>query len=246
MAPRSRAAAAVSAAIVSTVPPADGAAANPRPALVPIGNLVLDARNARRRTPRSADMLAHSIAEFGAARSIVVDENGRVLAGNGTAEAAKNAGIDKVLFIPSDGNTLIAVQRFDLNETEKTSLALADNRTSDTSEFDGAMLAQLVEEDAQLDISPWFSEEEFAALLAGDQVEEEEEPAPPSKPDSGLEIKLEFASQEEFDRFGSLLVQLAAALPEPAELTGRLALAIEAYLDRGERQRQRQRRQPRA
>jgi hypothetical protein len=211
--------------------------------LVPIGNLVLDARNARRRTPRSADMLAHSMAEFGAARSIVVDENGRVLAGNGTAEAAKNAGIDRVLFIPSDGNTLIAVQRLDLSETEKTSLALADNRTSDTSEFDGAMLAQLVEEDAQLDISPWFSEEEFAALLAGDQVEEEE-PAPPSKPDSGLEIKLQFASQEEFDRFGSLLVQLAAALPEPAELTGRLALAIEAYLDRGERQRQR--RQPRA
>lgn len=245
MAPRNRALSAVSAAIVPTVPPAEGAAANPKPALVPIGNLVLDARNARRRTPRSADMLAHSIAEFGAARSIVVDENGRVLAGNGTAEAAKNAGIDRVLFIPSDGNTLIAVQRLDLSETEKTSLALADNRTSDTSEFDGAMLAQLVEEDAQLDISPWFSEEEFAALLAGDQVEEEE-PAPPSKPDSGLEIKLQFASQEEFDRFGSLLVQLAAALPEPAELTGRLAMAIEAYLDQGERQRQRQRRQPRA
>lgn len=230
--------------IVPAAPPQGGPDSSPRAALLPISQLIPDQKNARRRTPRSRDMLARSMEEFGAARSIVVDENGRVLAGNGTVEAAIDAGIDRVLFIPSDGNTLIAVQRLDLNETEKTSLALADNRTSDTSEFDGAMLAQLVEEDAQLDISPWFSEEEFAALLAGDQVEEKEEPAPPSKPDSGLEIKLQFASQEEFDRFGSLLVQLAAALPEPAELTGRLALAIEAYLDRGERQRQR--RQPRA
>jgi hypothetical protein len=244
MPPKRPSSAALTAEIMPTAPAQDGPDSSPRAALLPISKLIPDRKNARRRTPRSRDMLARSMEEFGAARSIVVDENGRVVAGNGTAEAAINAGIDRVLFIPSDGNTLIAVQRFDLSETEKISLALADNRTGDTSEFDGAMLAQLVEEDAQLDVSPWFSEEEFAALVAGDQVDEDETepPAPPSKPDSGLEIKLQFATQEEFNRFGTLLVQLAAALPEPAELTGRLALVIEAYLDRSERQR----RQPRA
>jgi hypothetical protein len=179
-------------------------------------------------------MLSRSISDFGAARSIVVDENGVVLCGNGTVEAAAIHGINRVLVIPTDGNTLVAVQRTDLSPTAKTGLALADNRSSDTSEFSGRMLAELMEADTMLDISPWFTEEEFSALLKADEVEP---PLPPEEPaaKSGLEITIAFDDQEAFDRFGSLLVQLAASLPELDELSERLALVIEEHLNRRDR-----------
>jgi hypothetical protein len=176
-------------------------------------------------------MLSRSISDFGAARSIVVDENGVVLCGNGTVEAAAIHGINRVLVIPTDGNTLVAVQRTDLSPTAKTGLALADNRSSDTSEFSWRMLAELMEADTMLDISPWFTEDEFSALLKADEVEP---PLPPEEPaaKSGLEITIAFDDQEAFDRFGSLLVQLAASLPEQDELSERLALVIEEHLNR--------------
>ncbi len=211
--------------------PVEDAETSPRARVVTLAELKPDPKNARRRTERSHGMLSRSISDFGAARSIVVDENGVVLCGNGTVEAAAIHGINRVLVIPTDGNTLVAVQRTDLSPTAKTGLALADNRSSDTSEFSGRMLAELMEADTMLDISPWFTEDEFSALLKADEVEP---PLPPEEPaaKSGLEITIAFDDQEAFDRFGSLLVQLAASLPEQDELSERLALVIEEHLNR--------------
>lgn len=211
--------------------PVEDAETSPRARVVTLAELKPDPKNARRRTERSHGMLSRSISDFGAARSIVVDENGVVLCGNGTVEAAAIHGINRVLVIPTDGNTLVAVQRTDLSPTAKTGLALADNRSSDTSEFSGRMLAELMEADTMLDISPWFTEDEFSALLKADEVEP---PLPPEEPaaKSGLEITIAFDDQEAFDRFGSLLVQLAASLPELDELSERLALVIEEHLNR--------------
>lgn len=214
--------------------PVEDAETSPRARVVTLAELTPDPKNARRRTERSHGMLSRSISDFGAARSIVVDENGVVLCGNGTVEAAAIHGINRVLVIPTDGNTLVAVQRTDLSPTAKTGLALADNRSSDTSEFSGRMLAELMEADTMLDISPWFTEDEFSALLKADEVEP---PLPPEEPaaKSGLEITIAFDDQEAFDRFGSLLVQLAASLPELDELSERLALVIEEHLNRRDR-----------
>ena len=47
----------------------------------------------------------------GAARSIVIDEDGVVLSGNATIEAAAQAGIDRVKVVEADGNEIVAVQR---------------------------------------------------------------------------------------------------------------------------------------
>jgi hypothetical protein len=127
-----------------------------------IQDLKPDHKNARRRTDRSSSMIAESLKRFGAARSIVIDENGRVLAGNGTVEGAKAAGITKVRIIEAAGDELIAVQRTDLTEDEKIGLALADNRTSDLSDWDDRVLRQLAEEQ---DISSWFNQEDLNDLL---------------------------------------------------------------------------------
>ena len=121
-----------------------------------------DHKNARKRTDRSASLIAESLKQFGAARSIVIDEDNRILAGNGTIEGAKAAGIENVRVIETDGTEIIAVKRTGLSEDEKIGLALADNRTSDLSDWDKDMLQQLSEEH---DVAPWFDADDLAAIL---------------------------------------------------------------------------------
>jgi DNA modification methylase len=125
-----------------------------------IKDLKSDHKNARRRTDRSASLIAESLKRYGAARSIVIDEEGRILAGNGTVEGAKKAGITNVRIIEAEGDELIAVRRTGLSEDEKVGLALADNRSSDLSEWDNEMLRQLSEEH---DLTPWFEDDELLA-----------------------------------------------------------------------------------
>ncbi|NBW15910.1 MAG: hypothetical protein EBR82_48795 [Caulobacteraceae bacterium] len=121
-----------------------------------------DHKNARKRTDRSASLIAESLKQFGAARSIVIDEDNRILAGNGTIEGAKAAGIENVRVIETDGTEIIAVKRTGLSENEKIGLALADNRTSDLSDWDKDMLQQLSEEH---DLAPWFEADDLAEII---------------------------------------------------------------------------------
>ena len=127
-----------------------------------INDLKADHKNARKRTNQSAELIQESIKRYGAARSIVIDEENRILAGNGTIEGAKAAGIKNVRIIETAGDEIIAVRRTDLTEHEKVGLALADNRTSDLSDWDAEMLHQLSQEQ---DISPWFDEEDLAEII---------------------------------------------------------------------------------
>jgi hypothetical protein len=190
--------------------------------------LLQDPKNARRRTQRSTGMIERSLREFGAARSLVVDERGVILAGNGTAEAAAAIGIERVLVIPADGRTLVAVQRTDLSPSQKAEYGVADNRSSDLSEFDGKALNALLEDHADLDLSPYFTDDEFKALV--DDIDEEEEPpAPPDEP-AGLSVQLNFPSQEALSKFQQLLARLAEAMPEEDSTEARLSRAVEALL----------------
>jgi len=127
-----------------------------------IKDLKSDHKNARKRTDRSANLIAESLQRYGAARSIVIDEDNRILAGNGTIEGAKAAGIKNVRVIETDGTEIIAVKRTGLTEDEKIGLALADNRTSDLSDWDKDMLQRLSEEH---DIAPWFNADDLAEIL---------------------------------------------------------------------------------
>jgi ParB-like chromosome segregation protein Spo0J len=105
-----------------------------------IADLTPDKRNARKRTERSSSLLEKSLSEVGAARSIVIDEDNVILAGNGTVEAAASVGITNVQIVEADGNTIIAVRRRGLTKKQKERLALYDNKTSDESEWDMEML----------------------------------------------------------------------------------------------------------
>ena len=151
-----------------------------------ITSLQSDHKNARRRTDRSSELIKESLQRYGAARSIVIDEDNRILAGNGTIDGAKAAGIKNVRIIETDGDEIIAVKRTGLTEEQKVGLALADNRTADLSEWDQEMLHQLSEEH---DLTPWFNQEDLDELLAVTELEPEEGntdpddvPEPPEDP----------------------------------------------------------------
>ncbi len=151
-----------------------------------ISELKSDHKNARRRTDRSSELIKESLQRYGAARSIVIDEENRILAGNGTIDGAKAAGIKNLRIIETDGDEIIAVKRTGLSEEQKVGLALADNRTADLSEWDQEMLHQLSEEH---DISPWFDQDDLDELLAVTELDPEEGntdpddvPEPPEEP----------------------------------------------------------------
>jgi hypothetical protein len=198
------------------------------PTVTTLEALLQDPANARRRTQRSTGMIERSLREFGAARSLVVDENGVILAGNGTAEAAAAIGIDKVLVVPADGRTLVAVQRKDLSPAQKAEYGVADNRSSDTSEFNGAALAALLEDHAELDLSPWFTDDEFKTLVDG--IDELPDPPAPPETSPGLTVQLVFPDQQALVEFQRLMGRLAEALPEEESTEARLARAAEALL----------------
>ena len=139
---------------------------------VPLEKLKSDPKNARKRTSQSKYLIEESLRRYGAARSIVIDEENRVLAGNGTIDGAKAAGISNVRVIETDGDEIIAVKRTGLSEDEKVGLALADNRTADLSEWDANMLHQLSQE---TDIGPWFSEDDVDELLGKAELEDIDE-----------------------------------------------------------------------
>jgi len=129
--------------------------------LAELSELKSDHKNARRRTDQSRQLISHSINRYGMARSIVIDEDNRVLAGNGTVEGAKEQGVSKVRIIEAEGDEVIAVRRKGLSEDDKVGLALADNRTSELSAWDAEMLHGLAKEH---DISDWFEEPDLDAL----------------------------------------------------------------------------------
>jgi site-specific DNA-methyltransferase (adenine-specific) len=147
-----------------------------------IDDLKPDHKNARRRTDRSSSLIAESLKRYGAARSIVIDEDGRILAGNGTVEGAKRAGIGKLRIIETEGDELIAVRRSGLTEDQKVGLALADNRSSDLSEWDNDMLRKLSEEH---DLKPWFEDDELLAEVldtVDGNTDPDDVPEPPADP----------------------------------------------------------------
>lgn len=116
---------------------------NPTHAHTQDGGLHLDRRNYRKHNERNKQLINKSLKDYGAGRSILADKDGEVVAGNGVFEQAKKLGIP-VRVIESDGSELIAIKRTDLgtDDPRRKQLALADNATSDTSEWDYDVLAE--------------------------------------------------------------------------------------------------------
>jgi hypothetical protein len=114
---------------------------------VPISSLILDPENARKHSKRNLEAIAGSLSTFGQRRPLVVWD-GIVIAGNGTLEAAKSLGWDKIEItrVPPDWT-----------HEQARAYALADNRTAELADWDHEILAdQLIELDSVgYEISDW-------------------------------------------------------------------------------------------
>lgn len=99
---------------------------------IKISDLKEDSLNFNKGTSEGSILMERSMRRHKAGRSILIDKNGVIVAGNKTAHAAQMAGIDNVKVIESDGTELIAVKRvdIDLDTKEGRELALADNATA--------------------------------------------------------------------------------------------------------------------
>ncbi len=133
-----------------------------------IKDLVGDSQNRRKHNPRNVGMVVDALHKVGAARSIVIDEDNVILAGNGVIDAAGEAGITKVHVVDADGSTIVAVRRSGLTDSQKRDLAIYDNRTAELADWD---LEQLqADAKAGIDLSAFFRDDELAALLASQNV----------------------------------------------------------------------------
>lgn len=105
-----------------------------------IKDLKQDKRNYRKHNDRNLELIKKSVNEVGFGRSVVIDNENEIICGNGVVSTLdKNTPI-KV--IETDGSELVVVKRTDLSTEDKKrkQLAIMDNSTSDTSEFDIALL----------------------------------------------------------------------------------------------------------
>jgi len=132
-----------------------------------LSDLIPDHANANKGTERGRSALEASLRQFGAGRSILIDKNGRIIAGNKTVETAADVGLDDVLIVQTDGKQIVAVQRTDLDidSAEGRGLAYADNRVGQISlEWDAEqMLADL---NAGVDLSSLWRQDELDEMLA--------------------------------------------------------------------------------
>lgn len=102
-----------------------------------MGEIKLDAHNYRIHDDKNLKLIKRSLKKLGAGRSILIDADGVIIAGNATYQTAQELGIP-VETIKIDGSKVVALQRTDLHtqDKERKEMALMDNTTSANPNYD--------------------------------------------------------------------------------------------------------------
>lgn len=100
--------------------------------VIDIEELAQDAHNFNKGNEQGQQLMERSFKELGAGRSILLDRNGNIIAGNKSQQAAIAAGIKKVRVIETTGDELVAVKRtdVDIDSAEGRKMAYLDNLTT--------------------------------------------------------------------------------------------------------------------
>ena len=98
-----------------------------------VKSLELHPDNVRVHDERNIQAIMSSLQEYGQQKPIVVDASNQVLAGNGTLEAIRRLGWRQV-----------AVVRSSLSAIKAMGFMVADNKTTDLSDFDYSKLAEVM------------------------------------------------------------------------------------------------------
>ena len=154
-----------------------------------MAKIKLDSKNYRVHTDKNKMIIDKSLKELGAGRSILIDSENEIIAGNGVFEQAEKQNI-KIKIVETDGTELIAVKRTDLKTSDKKrkKLALIDNHSTDTSNFDFDVINVDFDD---VELEEWGIEE---SLINLDNIKSNEDRQMPDKnnmvvcPNCGEEI----------------------------------------------------------
>jgi len=135
---------------------------------------VIPYENNPRKNEASIDKVAASIKEFGFKQPIVIDKNGVIVVGHTRLEAAKRLGWEKVPCIRAN----------DLTDEQARGYRLADNKTSEFSEWDYELLTDELDNIFDIDMADFgfdlsFDDEE-------PEVVEDDVPDVPEEPKAVL------------------------------------------------------------
>ena len=101
-----------------------------------IDELVPYANNAKIHGPEQIEQLRRSLREFGFVSPVLIDEDKNLIAGHGRVEAARAEGMTEVPYVTVS----------ELSEAQRRAYIIADNRLSETGEWDAARLKFEMEE----------------------------------------------------------------------------------------------------
>ena len=122
-----------------------------------LSELIPDDKNLNKHTQYGMSLLEKSVRGHKFGRSILVDKNNRIIAGNGIVETAANIGAEDIRIIETTGDELVVVKRtdVDLDTKEGREMALADNATSAADlEWDMDKMEE-IESEWDIDVSDW-------------------------------------------------------------------------------------------
>jgi ParB-like chromosome segregation protein Spo0J len=149
---------------------------------VVITSLSADPGNVRRHSEAQIEKLMGALRRWGQTLPLLADRNNVVRIGNARLEAARRIGWERV-----------KVVYLDLSPSEWVSLAVADNKLHDDSEFDEQALASvlnvLAAEDGDLAAAAGFSPDELVALLGANNEQTDPAEAPADFAEFGDDIE---------------------------------------------------------
>lgn len=128
-----------------------------------ITDLKPDRKNMNKHTEYGMTLLEKSVRNNKFGRSILVDKDNNVIAGNGILETAVNIGAENIRIIETTGDELVVVKRTDvsLDSKQGREMALADNATSAADlEWDMEVMGE-ISEDWDIDPNDWGINDSF-------------------------------------------------------------------------------------
>jgi hypothetical protein len=134
--------------------------------------IIFDPENARDHPERNRELIRESLRRVGGFRSIAIDGEGVIRAGNGVWREAQDLGF-RLRIVDAGPDEIIGVRRPDLTGTDARLAAIYDNRTGETSLWN---LDTLEELDAYLNFAEHTSlwtPEEWTTLFDPDSASEE-------------------------------------------------------------------------
>lgn len=134
--------------------------------IVDLESIQFDPDNARFHSDENLELIEQSVKDLGFARSIVIDENDQMIAGEGATRGAVAAGLKRAIIIDAEGDEVIAVRRKNLTAEQKAKLKIVDNRANELSSWDNSRLQKFLADNSENLTATGFDKDYLEHLTA--------------------------------------------------------------------------------